>query len=84
MNNMKAIIELFIFAFVVVLFIQTNKEVWNEYGKDLFEKLINRMKTTSIGMWVNNKLNKVDILTDREYAEILINTKGELKTIIIK
>lgn len=78
---MRIIIELFFLAIAFGIFFQTSKELWNEIGKDVCSSIINSLKTTKLGMWVNNKINRVEILTDEEYANIILNMKGELKTI---
>lgn len=52
--------------FAVIIFIQCNRELWNEIGKDMWNDLLNWFKTTKIGMKINNKVNRVTVLADEE------------------
>jgi hypothetical protein len=56
--------------FALMLFIQTNMDLWNEIGKDWW-------KTTKMGMKISNKRNGVTILTDQEYEQMLYG--GQIK-----
>jgi hypothetical protein len=62
------IVMLFIGVIAVMLFIQTNTDLWNEMGKELF-------KGTRIWMWYNNRKNKVKILSDMEYDQMMKSGK---------
>ena len=69
---------LFILFFEVIsimIFIQTNVELWNEIGKDFWSNMkstvINWFNNTKMGMWYKNKKNKVEILSDREYRNLM-------------
>ncbi len=57
--------------FVLNLFIQTNKELWDEVGKDTVAEIKDWFKTTSLGMWYSNKKNGIKILSDKEYENLL-------------
>jgi len=76
------IMMLFIGVIVVMIFIQSNKELWNEIGKDITNDIKNRFKATRLGMWIINKRNGVTILSDREYDNLL--KSGKIKFIDIE
>ena len=69
---------LFILFFEVIsimIFIQTNVELWNEIGKDFWSNMkstvINWFNNIKMGMLYKNKKNKVEILSDREYRNLM-------------
>ena len=66
---------LFIGAISIMLFIKTNVELWNGIGKDLWNEIksniVNWFNNTKMGMWYKNKKNKVEILSDREYRNLM-------------
>ena len=68
------IVMLFIGVIAVMLFIQTNVDLWNEMRKELFEG-------TRIWMWYKNRKNKVKILSDTEYDQMM--KSGKIKDIIV-
>lgn len=68
------IVMLFIGVIAVMLFIQTNVDLWNEMRKELFEG-------TRIWMWYKNRKNKVKILSDMEYDQMM--KSGKIKDIIV-
>lgn len=76
------IIMLFIGVIVVSIFIQANKELWNEIGKDATNDIKDWFKTTRLGMWFINKRNGVTILSDREYDNLL--KSGKIKFIDVE
>lgn len=59
------------FLFSVALFIQTNRELW----EDIKEDYGNWFKSTRIGMRFNNRKNGVTILTDDEYENLRMTGK---------
>ena len=67
------------------IFIQTNVELWNEVGKevwnDMKSTIINWFNDTKMGMWYKNKKNKVEILSDWEYKTLM--KSGQIKNTII-
>lgn len=69
------IVVIFIGIIALAIFIQTNVELWNEVGKDLWDDFTGWFKKTKVGMWYNNRKNGIDILSDREYDRI-VRTKG--------
>lgn len=69
------IVVIFIGIIALAIFIQTNVELWNEVGKDLWDDFTGWLKKTKAGMWYNNRKNGIDILSDREYDRI-VRTKG--------
>lgn len=79
------LVVLFIGIISIMIFIQTNVELWNEVGKNLWNDMkstvINRFNDTKIGMWYKNKKNKVEILSDRKYNRLL--KSGQIKNIIV-
>lgn len=71
--------------FALGIFIQTNVELWNEVGKevwgDMKSTVINWFNDTKMGMWYKNKKNKVEILSDWEYKTLM--KSGQIKNTII-
>ena len=71
--------------FILGLFIQTNVELWNDVGKDLWNDMkstvISWFNNTKMGMWYKNKKNKVEILSDRKYNRLL--KSGQIKNILV-
>jgi len=59
------------FLFAVALFIQTNRELWENFKEDYGDWF----KSTRIGMWFNNRKNGVTILTDDEYENLQMTGK---------
>ena len=68
--------------FILGLFIQTNKELWEEVGKDALAEIKEWFKHTKLGMWYSNKKNGVTILSERKYNKLL--KSGEMKNIVIE
>lgn len=75
---MKLIADIFnytiltgVFLFAVVLFIQTSREVWENFKEDYGDWF----KGTRIGMWFNNRKNGVTILTEEEYENLRMTGK---------
>ena len=66
---------LFFGVISIMIFIQTNVELWNEIGKDFWSNMksavINWFNNTKMGIWYKNKKNKVEILSDREYRNLM-------------
>jgi hypothetical protein len=79
------LVVLFIGVVSIMIFIQTNVELWNEVGKDLWNDMkstvISWFNGTKMGMWYKNKKNKVEILSDRKYNLLL--KSGQIKNIIV-
>lgn len=67
------------------IFIQTNVELWNEVGKEVWDDMkstvTNWFNDTKMGMWYKNKKNKVEILSDWEYKTLM--KSGQIKNTII-
>ena len=57
--------------FILGLFIQTSNELWKEVGKDALAEIKDWFRSTSLGMWYSNKKNGVEILSDKEYENLL-------------
>ena len=76
---------LFFGAITIIIFIQTNVELWNEIGKDFWNDMKSNItdwfNDTKMGMWYKNKKNRVTILSDREYQKLLKSDRN--KNIII-
>lgn len=70
---------------VLGIFIQTNVELWNEVGKEVWDDMkssvINWFNDTKMGMWYKNKKNKAEILSDWEYKNLM--ESGQIKNSII-
>lgn len=79
------LVVLFIGVVSIMIFIQTNVELWNEVRKDLWNDMkstvISWFNDTKMGMWYKNKKNKVEILSDRKYNRLL--KSGQIKNIIV-
>ena len=71
--------------FALGIFIQTNVELWNEVGKEVWDDMksdvTNWFNDTKMSMWYKNKKNKVGILSDWEYENLM--KSGQIKNIII-
>ena len=76
---------LFFGAITIMIFIQTNVELWNEVGKDFWNDMKSNItdwfNDTKMGMWYKNKKNKVEILSDWEYKTLM--KSGQIKNTII-
>ena len=76
---------LFFGAITIMIFIQTNVELWNEVGKDFWNDMKSNITdwfdNTKMSMWYKNKKNKVEILSDREYKNLM--ESGRIKNTII-
>ena len=71
--------------FALGIFIQTNVELWNEVGKEVWDDMksdvTNWFNDTKISMMYKNKKNKVEILSDWEYKTLM--KSGRIKNTII-
>ena len=60
---------------ILGIFIQSNVELWNEVGKDFWNDMKSNITdwfdNTKMGMWYKNKKNKIEILSDREYRNLM-------------
>ena len=72
----------FIGIMAILIFIQTLMDLWTDIGNDVWNGMKSKFKTTRVGMWINNRKNRVKILSEYEY-EILCKS-GMIKQIIIK
>ena len=82
MDTIFSIISvLFIGAISIIIFIQTNVELWNEVGKDLWNEMKHKFNDTKVGMWHKNRKNGVEILSDRKYKYLV--KSGQIKNTII-
>ena len=79
------VVELAFGLLALGIFIQTNVELWNEVGKEVWDDMkstvINWFNDTKMSMWYKNKKNKVEILSDWEYKNLM--KSGQIKNIII-
>ena len=70
---------------ILGIFIQSNVELWNEVGKDFWNDMKSNItdwfNDTKMGMWYKNKKNKVEILSDMEYKNLM--ESGRIKNTII-
>ena len=74
MDTIFSIISvLFIGAISIIIFIQTNVELWNEVKY--------KFNDTKVGMWYKNRKNGVEILSDRKYKYLV--KSGQIKNTII-
>lgn len=82
MDTIFSIISvLFIGAISIIIFIQTNVELWNEVGKDLWNEMKHKFNDTKVSMWYKNRKNGVEILSDRKYKYLV--KSGQIKNTII-
>ena len=82
MDTIFSIISvLFIGAISIIIFIQTNVELWNEVGKDLWNEMKYKFNDTKVGMWYKNRKNGIEILCDRK-SKYLVKS-GQIKNTII-
>ena len=79
------VVELAFGLLALGIFIQTNVELWNEVGKDFWNDMKSNItdwfNDTKMGMWYKNKKNKVEILSDMEYKNLM--ESGRIKNTII-
>ena len=79
------VVELAFGLLALGIFIQTNVELWNEVGKevwgDMKSTVINWFNGTKMSMWYKNKKNKVEILSEWEYKNLM--KSGQIKNTII-
>ena len=79
------VVELAFGLLALGIFIQTNVELWNEVGKEAWDDMkstvINWFNGTKMSMWYKNKKNKVEILSEWEYKNLM--KSGQIKNIII-
>ena len=79
------VVELAFGLLALGIFIQTNVELWNEVGKevwgDMKSTVTNWFNDTKISMMYKNKKNKVEILSDWEYKNLM--KSGQIKNTII-
>ena len=70
---------------ILGIFIQSNVELWNEVGEEVWDDMkstvINWFNDTKISMMYKNKKNKVEIVSDWEYKNLM--KSGQIKNIII-
>lgn len=82
---MITLICIFLFLLATLIFIQTNVELWEETGKDMFSDMKSTVKdwykNTRFHMWRTNRKNGVKILSDRQYR--ILQREGKLKGYII-
>ena len=82
MDTIFSIISvLFIGAISIIIFIQTNVELWNEVGKDFWNEMKYKFNDTKVSMWYKNRKNGVEILSDRKYKYLV--KSGQIKNTII-
>ena len=79
------VVELAFGLLALGIFIQTNVELWNEVGKEVWSDMkstvTNWFNDTKMSMWYKNKKNKVEILSDWEYKTLM--KSGQIKNTII-
>ena len=79
------VVELAFGLLALGIFIQTNVELWNEVGKEVWDDMkstvINWFNDTKISMMYKNKKNKVEILSNWEYKTLM--KSGQIKNTII-
>ena len=75
MNTISTILYVIVMIvtsiFVLGIFVQSNKEMWENFKKDYTPWF----KNTKVGMWYYNRKNGVKILSDREFDNILKSDK---------
>lgn len=76
------IVVLFIGLIAVGIFLQTFMDLWNEVGKDFWNDLMSKFRNTKIGMWYFNKKNGIEIISDKEYDNLL--KSGKIKLMIVE
>lgn len=69
--------ELFLGLIALAVFIQSNVDLWKEMKPEIQDWF----KSTRIGMWHNNRKNKVKILSKKEYSSMVMN--GKIKSTIV-
>ena len=86
MRLITIIIELAFFIVALAIFVQTNKQVWEEIGKpawnDTKSAIARKFRNTRLGMWYFNRKNGFKVLSEKEYLKIVSKQK-ERKIIFI-
>ena len=71
------ILAIFIGIVVLMIFIQCNVDLWNEMKPEIKSWF----KGTRLEMWYKNHKNRVKILSDMEYNQMM--KSGKIKNIIV-
>jgi len=83
---MLIIIELAFLAFVTVMFIGCLIDFHNEIGSDMINDIkrpvSNWYKNTRLAIWSKNRKNKVKILSEKKYNQML--KEGKIKYVVIE
>lgn len=70
MNTVSTILYVIVMIvtaiFVFGIFVQSNKEMWENFKEDYTPWF----KNTKVGMWYYNRKNGVKVLTERQYCNI--------------
>lgn len=69
--------EIFLGLIALAIFIQSNVDLWKEMKPEIQDWF----KSTRLGMWHNNRKNKVKVLTDAEYVQMMMS--GKIKSTIV-
>ena len=79
------VVELAFGLLALGIFMQTNVQLWNEVGKEVWDDMKSNItdwfNDTKMGMWYKNKKNKVGILSDWKYENLM--KSGQIKNTII-
>lgn len=83
---MLTLIFILLFVLALFIFLQVNAELWDEIGRDLYndtkKDVTKWYKGTRLFMWCNNRKNKVKILSEEEYLNLL--KEGKIKYVVIE
>lgn len=75
------IIELVFAWYVLVIFIQTSRDLWNEFGKEDLERIKSRLKSSGPAMWYRNRKNNFEVISEKKFNKLV---NKNFKAIVIE
>lgn len=75
------IIELAFAWYVSLIFIQTSRDLWNEFGKENLERIKSSLKSTRTAMWYRNRKNNFEVISEKKFNKLV---NKNFKAIVIE
>ena len=83
---MITVLAFLLFIIATSIFITCFVDLWQEVGEDMFsdtrKKVTKWYKGTRLFMWVNNQKNRVKVLSEKEYLNLL--AEGKIKYVVLE
>ncbi len=83
---MITVLAFVLFIIATSIFITCFVDLWQEVGEDMFsdtrKKVSKWYKGTRLFMWANNRKNRVKVLSEKEYLNLL--AEGKIKYVVIE